>query len=37
MFFEDPALLIGLPMLAFGVGGLAIAIGALVSHWIKPA
>ena len=29
--------LIGLPMLVFGIGGLAVAVGALVSHWVKPA
>jgi cytochrome c oxidase subunit 4 len=31
MFFEDPALLVGLPMLAVGVFGLFIAIGALLA------
>ena len=29
MFFEDPALLVGLPMLALGVFGLLIAMGAM--------
>ena len=37
MFFEDPALLVGLPMLAFGVVGLSVAVGAMVSYWMKPA
>ena len=31
MFFEDPALLVGLPMLAVGVFGLFIAMGALLA------
>ena len=35
MFFEDPALLVGLPMLVLGIGGIAMALGALVSYWIK--
>lgn len=37
MFFEDPALLVGLPMLVLGICGIAIALGALVSYWIKPS
>ncbi len=31
MFFEDPALLVGLPLLAVGVFGLFIAMGALLA------
>lgn len=37
MFFEDPELLVGLPMLVLGFGGVALALGALVSYWIKPS
>ena len=37
MFFEDPALLVGLPMLLVGIAGVILALGALVSHWIKPS
>jgi hypothetical protein len=37
MFFEDPALLVGLPMLALGIGGAMLALGALVSYWIKQS
>jgi len=37
MFFEDPALLVGLPMLVLGLGGIVIALGALLSYWIKPS
>ncbi len=31
MFFEDPALLVGLPLLAIGVFGLFIALGAMLA------
>jgi len=31
MFFEDPALLVGLPMLALGVFGLLIAVGTMLA------
>ncbi len=37
MFFEDPALLVGLPMLLLGVVGMALALGTFVSYWIKPS
>jgi hypothetical protein len=37
MFFEDPALLIGVPMLVLGIVGMAVALGAVVSFWIKPS
>ena len=37
MFFEDPALLVGLPMLVLGIAGVLLALGALVSYWIKPS
>jgi hypothetical protein len=37
MFFEDPALLVGLPMLVLGIAGVIVAVGALVSYWIKPS
>jgi hypothetical protein len=37
MFFEDPSLLVGLPMLALGIAGVVVAVGALVSYWIKPS
>lgn len=36
MSFEDPALLVGLPMLVLGIAGAMLALGSLVSHWIKP-
>lgn len=37
MFFEDPALLIGLPLAVLGIAGAVIALGAMVSYWIKPS
>ena len=37
MFFEDPALLIGIPLLVFGVMGALVAVSAMVSYWIKPS
>lgn len=37
MFFEDPALLIGVPMFVLGIVGMAVALGAAVSLWIKPS
>ena len=37
MFFEDPALLVGLPMLLLGIVGMTVAVGAFVSYWIKPS
>ena len=37
MFFEDPALLVGLPMLLLGIAGMAVAVSAFVSYWIKPS
>ena len=37
MFFEDPALLIGVPMLVLGVCGVGIALGAFVSYWLRPS
>ena len=36
-FWEDPALLIGVPLLALGAFGALITVGALVSYWIKPS
>ncbi len=37
MFFEDPALLIGVPMLLLGIVGMALALATAVSYWIKPS
>ncbi len=37
MFFEDPAVLAGLPMLVLGIASVTLALGALVSYWIKPS
>ena len=37
MFFENPALLVGLPLLAFGLFGLFIAMGALLAPAPGPA
>jgi hypothetical protein len=37
MFFEDPALLVGLPMLLLGFVGITVAVGAFVSYWAKPS
>ncbi len=37
MFFEDPALLVGIPLALFGVMGALIAISAMISYWIKPS
>ncbi len=36
-FFENPALLFGVPLLARGLGGIALAPGAVVSYWAKPS
>lgn len=35
-FFENPALLVGLPLAAVGVAGLILAVGAYVAYWFKP-
>ena len=35
--WEDPALLVGVPLLALGGLGAMIALGALVAYWIRPA
>jgi len=37
MFFEDPALLVGLPMLVLGIAGAMLSLGSLVRYWIKPS
>ena len=37
MFFEDPALLVGIPLLAIGVAGAVVALGTLVRYWISPS
>ena len=37
MFFEDPALLVGVPLLVLGIVGAALMLGAFVSYWIKPS
>jgi hypothetical protein len=37
MFFEDPALLIGVPLLIVGVLGGLLMLGTFVSYWIKPS
>jgi hypothetical protein len=34
--WEDPALLIGVPFLVLGGLGALVALGALVSYWIRP-
>jgi hypothetical protein len=36
-FFENPALLFGVPLLVLGLGGTALALGAMVSYWAKPS
>lgn len=37
MFFEDPELLFGVPLLILGVAGVLLALGAMVAYWIKPS
>lgn len=37
MFFEDPALLIGIPLAVLGAVGAAVALAAMVSYWIRPS
>ncbi len=37
MFFEDPALLIGAPLLVLGIVGAVVMLGTFVSYWIKPS
>jgi hypothetical protein len=34
--WEDPALLIGVPLLVLGGLGMLVVVGALVSYWIRP-
>jgi len=36
-FFENPALLVGIPLLVIGFGGALVAFGALLSGWLKPS
>jgi hypothetical protein len=36
MFAEDPALLVGIPLLLIGAGGVLLAAAALFSYWLKP-
>ncbi len=36
-FFEDPALLIGLPFLILGIAGALLVAAMLVSYWVKPS
>ncbi len=35
-FFEDPALLVGWPLLVLGAIGIFLAISALVAAWANP-
>jgi len=35
-FLDDPALLIGAPLVAIGVAGIVVAAGAMLSYWLKP-
>ena len=35
-FFEDPALLVGLPLLVLGAMGIFLVVSALVAAWAKP-
>jgi hypothetical protein len=35
-FFEDPSLLVGLPLLALGVTGVFLALSAFVASWANP-
>ncbi len=37
MFFENPALLFGIPLLALGLAGAGLALSAMLSYWVKPA
>jgi len=34
--FENAAILIGVPLLVIGMGGAALAFGAMFSSWLKP-
>lgn len=36
-FWEDPALLVGIPLMVLGGLGAIVALGALVSYWIRPS
>jgi hypothetical protein len=36
-FFENPALLFGVPLLALGLVGIAVALAAMASYWAKPS
>jgi hypothetical protein len=35
--FENAAILIGIPLLAIGAGGVVPAFGAMFSYWLKPS
>jgi hypothetical protein len=37
MFFDDPELLFGLPLLVLGGLGMLVALGAVVAYWIRPS
>ena len=36
-FFESPSLLVGIPLLVLGLGGLTVAFGAMLAYWIKSS
>lgn len=36
-FWEDPALLVGIPLLVAGALGSVLVLGALVAYWLKPS
>ena len=36
-FWEDPALLVGVPLLVLGALGSIVVLGALLSYWIRPS
>jgi hypothetical protein len=36
LFFEDPALLVGIPLLVVGVTGVVVAAAVMVAYWAKP-
>jgi hypothetical protein len=36
VFFEDPSLLVGIPLLVIGAAGVLVALGALFAYWLRP-
>ena len=36
MFFEDPALLFGIPLLVIGLGDVGLVLFVMFSYWLKP-